>query len=426
MTVIDPPRVESKLAEAQLLFEEARQRRRRRWFISGAVVLVTMGCALLALTMLSQASPTAHSSPRTPSLPTVPFTETGVVPQLAWVDYYGQLRIGNLAGLTQRDVAQADADPTASLVTLDHTIFWVRAQLPNSNQTVDSIANPVVRGFDVVTGRIFTLTPGTQVFASLDQSFLYVETDSGHLAEYWPSGGSRDHILQLPNGWYLADPSLLGDPTPVVSDGILVESAPEQYTKNPLTLAIWNPITGHVRVMGKVWKVIGSYTKPGARRSLVAWAPATCERAKSCSLRITDTSTLSTRRVESPLGHGFEWGGGFSPDGTQLAVFVQTDHSNLSPTTQLALVTGSGSIRTVPGAVINNGDALAWAEWYPDSSHLIVGGVGSPDGISNDNHYVVDAHTRTATPFRFLTDGNQDVNFSVVPLSQELEPYLSS
>jgi hypothetical protein len=60
---------------------------------------------------------------------------------------------------------------------------------------------------------------------------------------------------------------------------------------------------------------------------------------------------------------------------------------------------------------------LAWAEWYPDGSHLIAGGVGSPDGISNDNHYVVDARTRIATPFRFLTDGNRDVNFSVVPLS---------
>lgn len=380
-------------------------------------MLVPMGCALLALTMLSQASPTAHSSPRTPSLPTAPFTDTGVVPQLAWVDYYGQLRIGGLAGLTQHVVAQADADPTASLVSLDRNIFWVRAMLPNSNQTVDPIPNPMVQGFDTTTGRTFTVASGTQVFASLDQTFVYVETDYGHLAEYWPNGASRGHTLQLPNGWYLADPSLLGDPTPVVANGILVESAPEHYTKNATTLAIWNPMTRQVRVMGKVWKVIGSYTKPGARSSLVAWAPASCVEVKSCSLHITDTSTLSTRLVHSPLGHGFEWGGGFSPDGTQLAVFVQTDHSNLSPTTQLAPVTGSGSIRTVPGAIINNGDALAWAEWYPDGSHLIAGGVGSPDGISNDNHYVVDARTRIATPFRFLTDGNRDVNFSVVPLS---------
>ncbi len=347
----------------------------------------------------------------------MPIPGTGAVPQLAWGDYYGQLHIGSLTGLTQHVVAQADADPTASLVWLDHTIMWDRAMRPNSIQTVDPIANPVVEGFDTATGRIFTVATGMQVFASLDHTFVYVETDYGHLAEYWPNGVSRDHILQLPDGWYLTDPSLLGDPTPVVSGGILVESAPVQYARNPRTLAIWNPGTGHVRAMGKVWKVIGSYTKPGARSSLVAWAPATCEEVENCPLRITDTATLSTRSVYSPLGHGFEWGGGFSPDGTQLAVFVQTDHATLSPTTQLALVTGPGTVRTVPGAIINNGDSLAWAEWFPDSSHLVAGGVGSPDGISNDNHYLVDARTRTATPFRFLADGNEDVNFSVVPLS---------
>ena len=408
MTVVDSPHVESNIGEAELLFEEARQRRRRRWLATGATMVVLIVGTVLAMTMLNPASPPPRSLPRTPSLPTGPITDTGVVPHIAWVDYYGQLHIGDPAGLTQRVVAQADADPTASLVSLDHTIFWVR---------VDPILNPTVQGFDTTTGRMFTVASGTQVFASLDKTFLYIEADNGHLDEYWPNGTSRDQNLQLPNGWHLTDSSLLGDPTPVVANGILVESAPGQYTKNPTTLAIWNPMTGNVRVLGKVWKVIGSYTKPGARSSLVAWAPASCEEAKNCSLHITDTSTLSTRLVHSPLDNGFEWGGGFSPDGTQLAVFVRTGHRDLSPIVQLALVSGSGSIRVVPGAVINNGDALAWAEWYPDSSHLIVGGVGSPDGVSNDNHYVVDAQTRNVEPFRFLTDGNQDVNYSVMAVS---------
>ena len=337
-------------------------------------------------------------------------------------------------------MAQADADPTAALVSLDHTIFWVRSQLPTRNQTLDTISNPEVQALDTSTGRLFTLGPGTQIFASLDRSFVYVGTDNRHLVEYWPDGTPRGHHLQLPKGWYLTDPGLLGNPTPVVANGILVESvlarsgSPvdgcsdsagalcpattrlQHFGKNPLSLGIWNPTTGHVRVMGKVWKVIGSYTRPGARSSLVAWAPASCDEVTNCSLRITNTSTLSTRLVQSPLGHGFEWGGGFSPDGTRLAVFLQAGHSNLSPTTELALISGSGSIRAVPGAVINNGDSLAWATWYPDSSHLIAGGVGSPDGVANDNHYVVDARTGTAVPFRFLADGNRDVNFSVAAL----------
>jgi hypothetical protein len=426
---------------AQVLFPEARKRRHRRWLVVVALVVVVVAGLTLAMTALKPGPSSPQSSARTPSLPTGPISVRGALPQVAWADYLGRLHIGHLAGLTQRVVAQADADPTASLVSLDHTIFWVRSQLPNRNQTVDSISDPVVQGFDTTTGRTFTVAPGIQVFASLSRTFLYVESDDGNLSEYWPNGASRGHVLHAPDGWYLSDPSLLGDPTPVVANGILVESGSarsgsaadgcsesagalcpattrlQPASKNPPTLGIWSPTTGHVRVMGRVWKVLGSYTKPGARSSLVAWAPASCQKADNCSLHITDSFTLSTRLVHSPLGHGFDWGGGFSPDGTQLAVFVKTDRWNLSPTTQLALVTGPGSIRVVPGAIINNGDALAWAEWYPDGSHLITGGVGSPDGVTNDNHFVVDARTGSVVPFRFLADRNGDVNFSVVALS---------
>jgi hypothetical protein len=192
-------------------------------------------------------------------------------------------------------------------------------------------------------------------------------------------------------------------------------SAPEQILRNPRTLALWNPGTGRVRTIGAVWKVIGTYTKPGARSSLIAWASASCEKIRNCPLEITDSSTLATRSVYSPFGQGFEWGGGFSPDGAVLAAFVPGPF-HLSPTARLVLITGVGRIRAVPGITINNGDALAWAEWFPDSSHLIVGGVGSPDGVVNFNHFVVSAETRTAKPFRFLTDKNQDINFSAVVL----------
>jgi hypothetical protein len=443
MTLVDQrPGIEGTAPEpAHVLFPEARERRRRRWLASVALVVVVVAGPALAMTVLEPGTPTPQRPARTPSLPTGPITDTGAAPQIAWADYFGQLHLGALAGLTERVVARADADPTASLVSLDHTIFWVRAQLPNGNQTVDPISHPMVQGFDTTTGRAFTVAPGMQVIASLDRTFLYVETDVGHLSEYWPNGVSRAHILQLPNGWYLSDPSLLGDPTPVVADGILVESTSarngsrvddcshaagalcpatsrlQHLSNKALTLGIWDPATGHVRVVGRVWKVIGSYTRPGARSSLVAWAPASCENAENCSLHITDTATLSTRLVHSPLGHGFDWGGGFSPDGTQLAVFVRTAQWDLSPTTELALVSGSGSIRVVPGALVNIGDALAWAEWYPDSINLIAGGVASPDGVTSDNHYVVDAQTGSVVPFRFVADGSGDVNFSVVPLS---------
>jgi hypothetical protein len=318
-------------------------------------------------------------------------------------------------GFSQSQVIQSDADPTASLVALDGGIFWARSSVPTPDQTVDPIPDPTVERYDLATGTVTMLGPGNQVFASPDRSRVYVATGRGGLSEFTSRGLPTGQTLQIPSGWFLADSSLLGDPSPVIVDGILVESAPVQISKSPLALAIWDPATGHVRRLGYVWKVIATYTKPGARSSLIAWTPASCERVPNCPLEITDSATLLTRSVYSPFGHGFEWGGAFSPDGSVLAAFVPGSFG-LSPTARLVLITGAGKIHLVPGTTINNGDSLAWAAWYPDSQHLIVGGVGSPDGVPNDNHYLVDALTRTAAPFRFLAQGQQDINFSVAVL----------
>ncbi|HVB94187.1 MAG TPA: hypothetical protein VND67_07695 [Acidimicrobiales bacterium] len=42
MTVVDPPVEKPKVGEAELLFQEARQRRRRRWLVSGIVASVVL------------------------------------------------------------------------------------------------------------------------------------------------------------------------------------------------------------------------------------------------------------------------------------------------------------------------------------------------------------------------------------------------
>jgi hypothetical protein len=373
--------------------------------LAGAVVVLPLGSS----------NPVHQPTHLPPSLPTGAPTPAGVIPQVAWSDYQGQLHIGDLSGLGERVVAQTDADPTASLVVVGGGIFWVRSEYPTADQTVDPIADPMVQRFDLATGTTTTLGPGSQVFAAPDDSRVYVATNADELVEYTPGGVPIGHDLRVPTGWFLSDPSLLGNPAPVTASGVLVVSAPQQILRNPRTLALWNPDTGRVRTIGKVWKVIGTYTRPGAANSLIAWAPATCEKVRNCPLEITDSSTLATRSVYSPFGEGFDWGGGFSPDGSVLAAFVPGPF-HLSPTARLVLITGAGRIRAVPGVTINHGDALAWAEWFPDSSHLIVGGVGSPDGVVNDNHFVVNTGNRTATPFRFLPNGNQDINFTVVVL----------
>ncbi len=364
---------------------------------------------------LGSSDPVHQPTPVLPSLPTGAAAPTGVVPKVAWSDYQGQLHIGDLNGLGEHVVAQTDADPTTSLLALGGGIFWVRSEYPTPLQTVDPIVDPTVQRFDLATGATTTLGPGSQVFAAPDSSRVYVATGAEELVEYTPGGVPIGHDLRVPTGWFLSAPSLLGDPDPATANGVLVMSAPQQIARNPSTLALWNPDTGRVHTIGKVWKVIGTHTTPGAASSLIAWAPASCEEVRNCPLEITDSSTLATRSVYSPFGRGFDWGGGFSPDGSALAAFVPGPF-HLSPTARLVLITGSGRIRSVPGVTINHGDALAWAEWFPDSSHLIVGGVGSPGGVVNDNHFVVSRANRSAMPFRFLPNGDQDINFSAVVL----------
>lgn len=418
MTVLERPRQATAGTEgsADLLFPEANRRRRHRRLTILLAILALIGGVVVALGVLPVGSPVPAGTPAPALSPSAAPTVAGSVPRVAWSDYQGQLHIGDMNGFSQRQVTQTDADPTASLVALGGGIFWVRSSQPTPDQTVDPIPDPTVQRYDLATGTVTTLGPGRQVFASPDRSRVYVATGQGQLAEFTSRGLPTGHDLQIPSGWFLTDSSLLGDPSPAIANGILVESAPVQRSQIPLALAIWDPTTGRVRKVGYVWKVIATYTRPGARSSLIAWTPAGCPRVPNCPMEITDSTTLLTRSVYSPFGHGFEWGGGFSPDGSTLAAFVPGPFG-LSPTARLVLITGAGRIHAVPGTTISNGDSLAWAAWYPDSRHLTVGGVGSPEGVPNDNHYLVNALTRTSTPFRFLPEGQQDINFSVAVLS---------
>jgi hypothetical protein len=398
--------------DIEALFGEARRRRRRRWLvaIAGIVTLVVAGTIAAAI-VTSGSEPPGTAPPGAPSQKG-PITSTVAAPRVAWVDYYGKLHIGNLDGLTQQVVTPAHADPAVPLVTAGSRIFWVRVEPPKNAQGPELLPRVVI-SFDPSTGRTHQIGRALQVIPSLDRSSVYLETNSGTLTEYWPGGTRRHHVLQLPKGWSV---SSIGSSTPVVADGILVESATNQQGTAPSTLAIWNPSTGRVRAMGKVWNVIGTYTPPGGRRSLVAWLPANCLADSNCSLRITDTSNLSYRSVANPLGFGFDSGGAFSPDGRQLAVFANFNDRKVSQATQLGMVdTRSGTLHMVPAATIGIGDPVAWAQWLPEGTHLIAGGTtGWSSDPSDDNHFMVDTWTGQVVPFRFLQGPNQDVNYSVV------------
>ena len=109
------------------------------------------------------------------------------------------------------------------------------------------------------------------------------------------------------------------------------------------------------------------------------------------------------------------------PDGRTLAAFLSIPGGRDGPETQLCLINvGTGAVTVVPGARINNGEAVSWAQWLPDGRHLVAGGVGrngTANGITPANRYLVDAATLAITPFRFLSDGNADMNLSAVLLN---------
>ncbi len=367
-------------------------------------------------------------------------------PEFTWVDYSSQLHIGNITTGAQQVVRRADANPTTPLVVEGDWIWWARTGPLVDGQPQQVPPGGVPRsytglvGFDRTTGRTVTIPKATQVFASLDRRFLYAAfyapgAYSGYwtgvrrptnwltIGEYAPDGRSLHRSYPWPKGWSVATGDLLGDPSPATASGILVRSVPAQIGVSPQRLGIWNLTTDRVRALGWVWQVDGTFTAPHARSSLVAWLPRSCvtQHTQASALRITNTATLRTVYARNPLGYGFNWGGAFSPDGRTLAAFLSIPGGRDGPETQLCLINvGTGAVTVVPGARINNGEAVSWAQWLPDGRHLVAGGVGrngTANGITPANRYLVDAATLAITPFRFLSDGNADMNLSAVLLN---------
>ncbi len=112
--------------------------------------------------------------------------------------------------------------------------------------------------------------------------------------------------------------------------------------------------------------------------------------------------------VHSPRPDGFAFGGAFSPDGRQLAAFV-----NIGATAELALVDiRTGQVRLVGSVRLGLGADIAWAHWLPDGERLLAGGL--------DAAYVVTAATAASRSLYFFRgrdhyiEDSQDLNYSAV------------
>jgi hypothetical protein len=136
-------------AQVQVLFAEARRRSRRRRFAAGMVSLVLVSVAVAAGSGVWSHQPrrgpvhaahppaAAHHAPGF-SLP--PAT-------VAWVDYSGQLHVGDVATLAQHVAGTIPA--------------WAGAGwLVQATGRIYGADSPVIREFDPVTGRTLRLGPG--------------------------------------------------------------------------------------------------------------------------------------------------------------------------------------------------------------------------------------------------------------------------
>lgn len=398
-------------AQVQVLFAEARRRRRRRRFAAGMVSLVLAG---LAAAVSSGAW--SHQPRRGQTHPAHPPAAAHRAPgfslppaAVAWVDYSGQLHIGDVATLAQHVAGTIPA--------------WAGAGwLVQAGGRIYGAGAATVREFDPATGRTLRLGPGTGIFPSADGRHAYIERTSTSLVELRTSGRGVLRHLHTPAGWYLP-PDVAGEVTAGAGGGILVSSHPGRPSRSPWNLATWDPATGKVTLVAKGAVAVGAYTPPGGRNSLIAWAPATCT-SGNCPIEITSTATHATVTARSPLPYGFAQGAAFSPDGTRLAVFERTASINSSccaDNSVLAIVnTRTGAVRAVPAARLVTQEDAGWILWLPGGTRLLAGALAYS--------YAVDATTYAARPFFFFpqtADGpaadhnimdTPDVNFSAVLL----------
>ena len=172
------------------------------------------------------------------------------------------------------------------------------------------------------------------------------------------------------------------------------------------TLAVWTPETGRVKVIGRNLDITDTYTPRDASYSLLAWT-------SHGMLGITNTSTLATLTVRNPRRYGFTYGGlfssgAFSPDGTRLAVFVNTTNPQdpyATPYSVLGIVnTTTGALRLVHATHLVTTEDVGWARWLPAGNRLIAG--------AEAGSYAVNAVTLAARPFSFFGSPRRDIETS--------------
>ena len=390
-----------------------------------AVVFVGTTAGFVVSSGRSGDAPTPPSAGK--AIPPTVRPNHSVLPSTTVVVWFasGGLHLGNPSQGSNRVVAQVDATATR-LVSIGSRVYFFRRGSPDVSAANGGNRIAVL---DVGSGRVHSLGAGINLTTTADGRDLLVAIDPIHLVKLSPTGARLSPVWTVPSG-YTLNTYASQHPLAAVAGGIAVESTRSSPTSGAYVLAIWYPSRGTIRVLGRDAFVIGSYTPPGANHSLLAWINGSGVGVDVNRLAITDTATMTTRLISSPLsgvfssavsqygpdvvefGSNFLGGGAFSPDGRQLAAFVSAFRPHDWPNAQLVLVNpNTGSVQLIANTLIQIGEPAGWATWSPTGSDLFGGSYREGPVIQA---FALKSGQTQATPLTFDRNAANDITGSAV------------
>ena len=129
--------------------------------------------------------------PRGPGPGTPAFTLPAAT--VAWVDYDGQLHVGQVATRAQHVVASVPAlAGIGRLLQADGRLYAAGAA--------------VIRQFNIATGAVRQVARGDGIFASADGQRLYITRNSASCPSCQRTDPGASRQLTLPAGWYVDPP----------------------------------------------------------------------------------------------------------------------------------------------------------------------------------------------------------------------------
>ena len=254
----------------------------------------------------------------------------------------------------------------APLVQVGGHLFWI----DQGGGSADGAFWPrTIEELNLATGKSTDIGPGEFAFLSADGRRVYISRTDTTLAEL--PAGARRPVHAADAAGRLVPAGRFGI---AVANGIVVQSNDAQSPAHPPDLAVWNPRTGRVTVIGRASRrrgpqgaAIGAYARPGAGYSLLAWMPASCPVSLPCPITITNTATLASRTLRSPLRYGFVARRRILPRRQATGRLRQRPVPGAGGgTAELALAdTTTGALRVVTPARFRVGEDIGWARWLP-------------------------------------------------------------